>query len=190
MVIRDVVDDDGPERIEADDQLDVRDARACRDARLEHLRRQVQPCSGRGRRSRSIGVHGLIARRINESFRDVGRQRHLAVRLQRGEQISRLDAHDAPPVAEVLAHLDDEVVTERDPGARRKPATRPYERIPGSRTPLLEEEDLGRPARWPAESQPAGQHPCVVDDEHIAGAHEPGQIGGAVMGDGAVEVDQ
>ena len=84
---------DRAERAQPHDQLDLFDRRARRPAGVEHRRGEVQAGRGGGHRARPVGEHRLVALGVVERRRDVRRQRHDAVAIERRQHVAAV-AHD------------------------------------------------------------------------------------------------
>ena len=107
LMLVEVLDGNGTERVESDVQSHTFDIQAG-----EHLLGEVQTCRRRGCRARLARVHGLVTRRVGERLGDVRRQRRLSGRLA-------VQAKPPPSFAEVLEQLDRPVAaTGSQPPAR------------------------------------------------------------------------
>ena len=153
--------------------------------RVEHRRREVQAGGGGGHRARPVGEHRLVALGIVERDGDVGRQRHDAVAVERGQLVGALGDHqvdEAGAVAGPVAADDHrEVGPGHELGARADAAARADERLPRTVARPLEQQHLDLAAGGLAQPEPRRQHPGRVHDHDVAGAHEAGQVGhGAV----------
>jgi hypothetical protein len=70
----------------------------------------------------------------------------------------------------------------RQPGAGRQATAGADQRLPGPLAHPLQQQDLGRAAGRLAQAQAGGQHAGRVDDQHVAGPDERGQVGDAAVG--------
>jgi hypothetical protein len=124
---------------------------------LQQLRREVEPCGGRRRRARVARVDGLVALGLVEALGDVGRERHLAVRLS-------VQAQPPAPLAERLEQLHrPETLAGLEPprGAR--------ETFPDVHLETLDQEHLCLSPGLPPQPQPGRDDPRVVHHDELAG---------------------
>src|SRR5258706_10220339 len=110
----------------------------------------MQTRGGRGSRRGPAGVDGLVTLWVAEAGRDVGRQRHLAVAVDRFRDVVTQHGHPSHAVAfgrPSLGYpdLDDRTtVAAQENFPATKSATRSHERPPGALVVVdgLEEQDL------------------------------------------------
>ena len=139
---------------------------------------EVQPRRRRGHRPRHRRVHRLVARLVLgvRRVRDVGRQRHLAVR---GEDVEHARPRLEAKLEEVVPaprHLRRHARRELEPPARLGRLARAHvrERRARARDPL--DEHLHLPARVLAAAQPRLDDARVVEHEQVPRIDERGQV--------------
>ena len=197
-VVRDVVDRDGLERVEADDELDGMDRGARRADARQQLGRQVQPGGRRGRRAGPGGVDRLVPLGSVEARGDVRRQRHLTHVVEQLEGVGAADVDevDVERVAGACAGADDQhgaAVRAVQLLALAQLAGGAHEGLPVAAAGILrfEQQHLGLAARRPSEPQAGRDDPRLVDDDDVPAAEEIGQVGnGAVLRRGRTAVDE
>ncbi len=198
LVVLDLVDLDRAERAQPHDQPDLGHLHALVDEPVEQRMGQVQAGgrSGGGLGLRVARVDGLVALLVRQRLVDVGRQGHLAGRLDALEQVGvavvgQLDEADA--VADGLAHRDREdpragrVVQD---GARRDSPAGAHERLPGGRAALFEQQHLDRAAGGLHQTQPGRQHPGAIDHDEVSGVEQVRQVAHVAVVGAGEGVDQ
>ena len=104
-----------------------------------------------------------------------------------------MDPDHSPSLAEIVPDLHGRA---GGTGVRRnhlsgpQAARRPYQRLPVTVGALVKQEHLDRTTGDPPHPQAGGQHPGVVDDDHITGSQQLRQIADPKVGDPADSVDQ
>ena len=122
------------------------------------------PGRGRGRRAALLRVDGLVALRIRERLRDVGRKRRFAVGLTR-------EAKAPAALAERLQELDGAELH-----ALAKPPARPGQRLPHIALDPFEQQDFGAAAGRPLEHEAGRKDARVVHDDERRGRDERPEV--------------
>ena len=104
-----------------------------------------------------------------------------------------MDPNHSPSLAEIVPDLDGRAGgtgVRCDHLAGPQAARRPYQRLPITVGALVEQQHLDRATGDPPHPQAGGQHPGVVDDNHITGSQQLRQVADPEVGDPAGAVDQ
>jgi len=169
-----VVHGDGAERAQPDMERERDAPHAGRLERRKQRFGKVQPRGGRGHGAVHARVDRLVAHDVLRGGRvmDVRRQRHLALRTQRGVERATRDPHDALALIACRDHHDRErSIRRREPrpdgcvlrGLREHAPALPRARLG------THEQQLQATARRPPHHQARGPDACLVHHEHVAG---------------------
>ncbi len=191
LVLVEPIDGHGPERVEPDGQLHRGDPDPPLPQAGEHGLREVQSGGGGGRRHGPVGEDGLVAVGVVEGLGDVrgqGRPADLREHLEQGA-VPGVGRHQPPPLPQVVADLDRQPRAGHD-RARHQPLRWPYECLPPSVGPLLEEQHLDRTPRVTPAEEPRRQHPGVVDHHEIARREQLRQVADEAVLHPVTPVDQ
>ena len=95
--------------------------------------------------------------------------------MEKGADVGLAEVEDAPALLREPGHPGRDVAGEQDGAALANPFRRPAEDFPETRPGLPDEQefDLRLAARAP---EPGRHDPGVVEDQDVAGAHEPGEF--------------
>ncbi len=183
-VVLGVLDRDGAEGSEADVEGEEDDGDALRLQAGEHGCVEVEAGGRGGDGAAAAGVDRLVALAVGGArlAADVGRQRWLAqAREKVVERFIGLEEQLAEALLAGGGHRGAEARAE----AQRLPYPdalgRPGERLPEERLARAEEENLHLAAGDATAVQAGGDHARVVEDQAVAGAQVPGQVGEAAV---------
>ena len=169
---------DRTERVPPDVQRDEDRLHPSFPQTVEQHGREVQPRGGRGHAALDAGVDRLVTLLVLESGADVRRQRQNAG----AAEIVRREAHAADPVGVYADDLAGEAVVaalRSDPEGRAlsHPPSRPDQGPPRAVAQPSEQQQLDPRARSvPRTVQPRRHDAAVVEDQHVALAHQVGQL--------------
>jgi hypothetical protein len=141
---------------------------------------EVQPGGGGGHRARLARIHGLVAALVlvGRFMRDVWRQGHLAVARQQVQHLAL--EFELEEIAVPAAHRGRErAIGESDaaPLLQRLGRAHLGERAVRIEHPLDQHLDLAAAVLAPVQARL--DHPCVVDDQHVAGKQQVDDVGKA-----------
>ena len=174
------------ERVEPDHQLDLGHADAGRSETTEQFVGEVEP--GRRRRGapRDRREHRLVARRVAERRRDVGRQRHLADLVEQRQWVDLVGQQfhvERVAGGRALPHPHDRALAGEEHLSHAESFAGAQQRLPpaavGGRR--FEQQDLRGSSRVTPEPQPSRDDPGLVQHEEIALAQEFRQVADVTM---------